>query len=86
MMDKNTWYHVNVCKQMITIVIYATSMDFPDSLFLSPLSLAIHPNHPSLPAGPQDFIMCLNRAVVDPIYPTPSLGQDMTQGQFLSGV
>ena len=23
---------------------------------------------------------------VDPIYPTPPLGQDMTQGQFLSGV
>ena len=22
----------------------------------------------------------------DPIYPTPPLGQDMTQGQFLSGV
>ena len=22
----------------------------------------------------------------DPIYPTPALGQDMTQGQFLSGV
>ena len=22
----------------------------------------------------------------DPIYPTPLLGQDMTQGQFLSGV
>ena len=22
----------------------------------------------------------------NPIYPTPSLGQDMTQGQFLSGV
>ena len=24
--------------------------------------------------------------VDDTIYPTPSLGQDMTQGQFLSGV
>ena len=24
--------------------------------------------------------------VLDPIYPTPPLGQDMTQGQFLSGV
>ena len=24
--------------------------------------------------------------VIDPIYPTPPLGQDMTQGQFLSGV
>ncbi len=23
---------------------------------------------------------------LDPIYPTPPLGQDMTQGQFLSGV
>ena len=27
--------------------------------------------------------MCL---YVYPIYPTPPLGQDMTQGQFLSGV
>ena len=27
---------------------------------------------------------CLNSN--DPIYPTPPLGQDMTQGQFLSGV
>ena len=24
--------------------------------------------------------------VTGPIYPTPPLGQDMTQGQFLSGV
>ena len=24
--------------------------------------------------------------LLDPIYPTPPLGQDMTQGQFLSGV
>ncbi len=24
--------------------------------------------------------------IPDPIYPTPPLGQDMTQGQFLSGV
>ena len=24
--------------------------------------------------------------IADPIYPTPPLGQDMTQGQFLSGV
>ena len=24
--------------------------------------------------------------ILDPIYPTPPLGQDMTQGQFLSGV
>ena len=24
--------------------------------------------------------------VLDPIYPTPPLGQDMTPGQFLSGV
>ena len=23
---------------------------------------------------------------IDPIYPTPPLGQDMTQGYFLSGV
>ena len=26
------------------------------------------------------------RFLIDPIYPTPSLEQDMTQGQFLSGV
>ena len=25
-------------------------------------------------------------AYIDTIYPTPPLGQDMTQGQFLSGV
>ena len=25
-------------------------------------------------------------AAIDPIYPTPPLGQDMTQGQFLSRV
>ena len=25
-------------------------------------------------------------AIYDPIYPTPPLGQDMTQGQFLIGV
>ena len=25
-------------------------------------------------------------SVIDPIYPTPPLGQDMTQRQFLSGV
>ena len=32
------------------------------------------------------FIELEERAVpVDPIYPTPPLGQDMTQGQFLSG-
>ena len=24
--------------------------------------------------------------LINPIYPTPPLGQDMTQGQFLSGV
>ncbi len=24
--------------------------------------------------------------MVNPIYPTPPLGQDMTQGQFLNGV
>ena len=28
----------------------------------------------------------LERQINDPIYPTPPLGQDMTQGQFLSGV
>ena len=26
------------------------------------------------------------QGAIDPIYPTPSLRQDMTQGQFLSGV
>ena len=26
------------------------------------------------------------RQINDPIYPTPPLGQDMTQGQFLSGI
>ena len=30
--------------------------------------------------------MQLTEVCVDPIYPTPPLGQDMTQGQFLSGV
>ena len=29
---------------------------------------------------------CPNETVVGTIYPTPPLGQDMTQGQFLSGV
>ena len=28
----------------------------------------------------------LHRLLNDPIYPTPPLGQDMTHGQFLSGV
>ena len=28
----------------------------------------------------------IRNSVEDPIYPTPPLGQDMTQGQFLSGV
>ena len=27
-----------------------------------------------------------NNCCSNPIYPTPPLGQDMTQGQFLSGV
>ena len=28
----------------------------------------------------------LVKIIIDLIYPTPPLGQDMTQGQFLSGV
>ena len=28
----------------------------------------------------------VNFTLHNPIYPTPPLGQDMTQGQFLSGV
>ena len=28
----------------------------------------------------------LNKLLTSHIYPTPPLGQDMTQGQFLSGV
>ena len=41
-------------------------------------------NTPSLPL----LLGSLLPGVVapDPIYPTPPLGQDMTQGQFLSGV
>ena len=40
--------------------------------------------------GSKIFVgVSLNSAVIIPvyrIYPTPPLGQDMTQGQFLSGV
>ena len=32
------------------------------------------------------IFITLSFFILDPIYPTPSLGQDMTQGQFLSGV
>ena len=42
----------------------------------SPNSLGINPYLPSLLTSPLDGT----------IYPTPPLGQDMTQGQFLSGV
>ena len=32
------------------------------------------------------YKVLLEQVEIDPIYPTPPLGQDMTQGQFLSGV
>ena len=32
------------------------------------------------------ILLSLPKAELHPIFPTPSLGQDMTQGQFLSGV
>ena len=34
----------------------------------------------------ENIIYVPNKNSVKPIYPTPPLGQDMTQGQFLSGV
>ena len=36
--------------------------------------------------APSQQLFADNGQGVDPIYPTPPLGQDMTQGQFLSGV
>ena len=36
-------------------------MDFPDSLFF-------HPNHPLLPAGFPNYILCLHRADVDKFF------------------
>ena len=36
--------------------------------------------------GEKDYYKYVGISEADHIYPTPPLGQDMTQGQFLSGV
>ena len=36
--------------------------------------------------GSESVLSDVKHMETDPIYPTPPLGQDMTQGQFLSGV
>ena len=53
-----------------------------------------YPRYRISPKSCQDIAICrcgkcylrtINK-IFDPIYPTPPLGQDKTQGQFLSGV